>query len=833
MAGKDFTEEKKRPVALNLTPTRSNSSSTDSFLKVPRTPRFAEATSVHSPVDMAKSPFADPEKHDAAESQQPGVVGFGYISNGNARESSSNGPRSPLKSAMKVPGTPARPFANPLSPTFREEEILEKREAKNDQQQAKDIKIKTRVRMAKFALRGVNFGCSLIILSMLSTSFAIFNSTKSLAAASKFTPWAPNTQQTAWPQKLTLSMACLSLFACILVFCGYCRGGHKRATKVNTYYTMFAVGWFVLSMLLWIITAVIFQHSRDKGDNKDMWGWACVNNQRAEIYSDKVDYVLVCRLQNWTLICIVIEIVVEVISISLYSIVFYRYYSKRRLMKSMDMRDRARSDLYLAQLRSQSAPNTPGFGPKSPGFSLYGHYPKSPAAPSTHAMSPRHPPATYRNLADIEESTGPFSNSGRDGNGNATVLPPPSMANRMNPASCSQPAPAPATAGFKLQAPPVKAPCATPKTIQAASPPTSPHQHAPQTADEPTYESVPIPHAYTGQAIRSPRSNRGLEALEARKWDEAIDLLSKALLGSTNPAWLLARSRALISLSRHQEALEDANLAFHVAFDRSKRELLSEAHYRRAVAHFRLGQYANGDCCCVYAMRLCKDFPAIEKEDPKLAYVDEDGFWTATLQDAKREAAEEPFNAPASSLFGKDNTEKTPACVSAWRRASTMRQQCLGAMEKLPADDAARKITISVRPERKSLADRTADRGHDGAVNAAPAPPRAQPSKTLAVQDYQTNDAMTVSIFSRGVDQEKLRVEFLPDHVRLDPIVYPDGEEKEWTLRPYSQIDPAASSYKVTPKKIELRLAKKPAGKWPRLRKEESLDQGAEDEGEE
>lgn len=97
--------------------------------------------------------------------------------------------------------------------------------------------------MAKFALRGVNFSCSLIILSMLSASFAIFNSTKSLAAASKFTPWAPNTQQTAWPQKLTLSMACVSLFACILVFVAYCRGGHKRATKVNTYYTMFAIGW--------------------------------------------------------------------------------------------------------------------------------------------------------------------------------------------------------------------------------------------------------------------------------------------------------------------------------------------------------------------------------------------------------------------------------------------------------------------------------------------------------------------------------------------------------------------------------------------------------------
>lgn len=104
-------------------------------------------------------------------------------------------------------------------------------------------KIKTRVRMAKLALRGVGFSCSLIILSMLSASFAVFNSTKALAAQSNMPPWAPNTSKTAWPQKLTLSMACLSLLVCILVFLSYCRGGHKRAEKVNTYYTMFAIGW--------------------------------------------------------------------------------------------------------------------------------------------------------------------------------------------------------------------------------------------------------------------------------------------------------------------------------------------------------------------------------------------------------------------------------------------------------------------------------------------------------------------------------------------------------------------------------------------------------------
>ncbi|KAG6239361.1 hypothetical protein E4U25_000843 [Claviceps purpurea] len=324
------------------------------------------------------------------------------------------------------------------------------------------------------------------------------------------------------------------------------------------------------------------------------------------------------------------------------------------------------------------------------------------------------------------------------------------------------------------------------------------------------------------------QAEQGLKALDERKWEDALNALSKALLGSTNPAWLLARSRALISLQRYEEALEDANLAFHAAYDRNKRDLLIEAHYRRGVAYFRMGQYANGDCCCVYAMRLCKGHPAIEKEDPKLAHLDEEGFWTATLENARLEATGDPFNKPAPA---QSDYEEGPAHVSEWRRASTMRQQCLNAMEKLPAGAEARKVTVSVKPERKDVVDLTTDKGRDGeAGKEAQGVSAPQPPKALVVQDYQTNDAVTVSIFSKGVNEAVLDVEFLPDRVRVNPLVYPDGEQKEWTLELYSQIDPSASSYRVSPVKVELRLAKKAAGKWARLSKQDSVNDGAEEE---
>ncbi|KAL6868398.1 hypothetical protein J3F83DRAFT_714670 [Trichoderma novae-zelandiae] len=490
-AGFHFSE-KKRPAALNLTHARSatsSSSSSESSLKVPRTPRFAEATSVHSPIESGASPFADPVNPQASSDAQPGDVGFGYISNSGSDHESVRMPKSPLKSAMRVPGTPARTL-NLMSPTFREEEILEKREVETEKEQAKDMKIKVRVRMAKFALRSVHFSCSLIILAMLSSSFAIFNATKSLPQQSKMPSWAAGTNP--WAQKLVLAMACLSLAISILVFVAYCRGGHRRAEKVGTYYTIFAIGWFIVSLILWVLAAAVFSNSKNNGANKDMWGWSCVQNTRAEVFSDKVKYSLICRLQNWTLICIIIEVVLEVISILLYSVIFYRYYSKRRLHKSLDVRDRARSDLYLAQLRSQSAPNTPGF-PRSPGL---GGAPMTPAmfppkspALSQYALSPRHAPAGFGSLGAVDEKAA-FTP------GAQVVAEPPSQFSRPS-------------VPFKLQAPPPKAPSATPKT-QSPLTPVDPsgalaaaqaetlHEHAPVAADEPTYDSVPIPGAYSG-----------------------------------------------------------------------------------------------------------------------------------------------------------------------------------------------------------------------------------------------------------------------------------------------------------------------------------------------
>jgi hypothetical protein len=317
--------------------------------------------------------------------------------------------------------------------------------------------------MAKMMLRGVNFSCSLIVLSLLATTFTIFNATKSLPPRNNLPAWSAHSKP--WPQILLLVIAIISLVFSVGIFYAYWRGGHKRAEKAAVYYTMFAVFFFAFSIVMWAVGAAVLNNSRQNGNGQDIWGWSCKDNKRKALFQDDVGYALVCRLQQWSLVCCIIEVVVETITIAIYGIVFYRFWSKRKLRKSMDIRDKARSDLYLAQLRSQSAPNTPGFAQsmRSPTFPTKGGDESSAAEMGEN----------YKNTQFATAS----------------------------PASTHSNSP------FKLQAPPIKVHHATPRAPQdgfqsppspVSSPPPQERQneHVAAAPGEQTYEAVPIPGAY-------------------------------------------------------------------------------------------------------------------------------------------------------------------------------------------------------------------------------------------------------------------------------------------------------------------------------------------------
>jgi len=141
----------------------------------------------------------------------------------------------------------------------------------------------------------------------------------------------------------------------------------------------------------------------------------------------------------------------------------------------MDVRDRARSDLYLAQLRSQSAPNTPGFGPLSPSY-------------SQHAKSPL--PASYQSNPQRDAEEGFAGAQFVEAKSNAALNSKP----------------------FALQPPPIRVHAATPKTPQegfsaqtrSTTPPAERRiEHVAAAPGEQQYASVPIPGSYVSP-INSP-----------------------------------------------------------------------------------------------------------------------------------------------------------------------------------------------------------------------------------------------------------------------------------------------------------------------------------------
>jgi len=212
---------------------------------------------------------------------------------------------------------------------------------------------------------------------------------------------------------------------------------------------------------MWIMGAAVLHASKASGNGQDMWGWACNDNKRRTLFQDEVHYALVCRLQNWSLMCALIEILVETITIVLYCVIFYRLRSKRKLHKSMNVRDRARSDLYLAQLRTQSAPNTPGFSktPMSASFAKHIH--------------------------DDDEDSQDLEKGDYFGEEDEQY------AKRLQ--TFAQPKP------FALQPPPVKITQATPILDQGGFEQikgTNVQEHAPVAPGEQTYDAVPIPGAY-------------------------------------------------------------------------------------------------------------------------------------------------------------------------------------------------------------------------------------------------------------------------------------------------------------------------------------------------
>ncbi|KZL77291.1 SGT1 and CS domain containing protein, partial [Colletotrichum tofieldiae] len=301
----------------------------------------------------------------------------------------------------------------------------------------------------------------------------------------------------------------------------------------------------------------------------------------------------------------------------------------------------------------------------------------------------------------------------------------------------------------------------------------------------------------------------GMDAVEAKNWPLAIERLSVALKSTKSPKWLIGRSKAYIGTKDYRRALRDAELAYAAAAARGNRAFITDAQYRRAVAHFRLGELANADACATWAQRLAegKTMSLPEWKEPK---VDSRGFATATKTELTDEmTAVRATEDPATSKYG-----------ALWNSTCALRLQILVGLEKLAEDDEKRRVTVKYdpgvsldAPEEEEEQEITKEEVK-AAVAAATKKPEAR--KDVRVDFFQSNATMSVSVFAKNIPKDKFKVEYDDQEIRMTHI---PGHEPWYTISLWGRIDAAGSKHTVTANKIEFSLKKLEAGKWPTLQR--------------
>ncbi|EUC46793.1 hypothetical protein COCMIDRAFT_35658 [Bipolaris oryzae ATCC 44560] len=260
-------------------------------------------------------------------------------------------------------------------------------------------------------------------------------------------------------------------------------------------------------------------------------------------------------------------------------------------------------------------------------------------------------------------------------------------------------------------------------------------------------------------------ARKGDAALSASKPDEAIEHYTKALgVNPTAVKYYIGRSTAYQRTSKFPEALHDADVAVVLARKRGSRELIKDAQFRRAVALYHLGKYADAD----FLLRIVK---GLDEKDKMLP------IWEAKV---------------ASKL--KD----------------------------VPENDEQRTITIKENPDVEIPSTSTPSapaKTADSATTQAPKPPAPTPKEKIKTDWYQSHDSVTLNIMAKGVPKDKAVVEIEQDSVSVSFPIADSSSEYSYNADPlFSSIDASQSKYRITPTKIEVTLRKATPGvKWHSL----------------
>lgn len=171
-----------------------------------------------------------------------------------------------------------------------------------------------------------------MVIGLSITSFQIFLSTRHLEPIDNVAPWAKNTP--LWPQILTLVIACISFVAALIVILGYIFRGHRGAENVSYFMTIATIIGFIAWVVIWAAAGASLQKVRDNSRGSDMWGWACgKTTKHHELFKNKINYDLVCIMQDWNFICTLIHVGTVVMSAAVWAFALWRIGVRSKISK--------------------------------------------------------------------------------------------------------------------------------------------------------------------------------------------------------------------------------------------------------------------------------------------------------------------------------------------------------------------------------------------------------------------------------------------------------------------------------------------------------------------
>ncbi|KAF2793675.1 SGS-domain-containing protein [Melanomma pulvis-pyrius CBS 109.77] len=253
---------------------------------------------------------------------------------------------------------------------------------------------------------------------------------------------------------------------------------------------------------------------------------------------------------------------------------------------------------------------------------------------------------------------------------------------------------------------------------------------------------------------------RGAAALAASNYEDAIKLYTSAIAVNSNAVdYYIKRSTAYQRSAKYSEALADAEAAVVLAHKRARRELIKDSQLRRGIALFFLERYADAEFVLGIVKRL-------------------------------------------------DEKEKT---LGIWN------MKVAAKLKTLEDGDDRGKVTAKEVPESKEInvVDTPMIEGLEKEAGAIQKRVVQTPADKIKHDWYQNNENVYFTLLAKGVPKDLLTVEIEKDSLSISfPIQ--DASDYGYTLDPlFAPIDPANSTFRTTPTKIEVTLKKATPGvKW-------------------